>query len=135
MNRAYFFIVTACLEVVAGLLLLVIPTVPLALLLGVDQAPPEMTCLARITGAALLALGVACWPGRADKHSPLPSGLITGVLIYDVAAAGILAYTGLYLRLASIALWPAVRAPSALAVWCVGCLLVKPREEGRKTPT
>jgi hypothetical protein len=135
MHRPSLLIVTAVGEVGTGLLLLVFPSVLLALLLGVDQASPEVTSVARITGAALLALGVACWLGRADQHSPAQLGLLTGVLTYDVAAAGILAYTGLYLRLVGIALWPAVVLHSALAVWCVVCLLVKPRGEGQGTPT
>jgi hypothetical protein len=135
MHRAYLLIVTAVGEGGTGLLLLVFPSVLLALLLGVDQASPEVTCVARITGAALLALGVACWLGRSDEHSPAQLGLLTGVLIYDLAAAGILAHAGLYLRLAGIALWPAVVLHTALAVWCVVCLLLKPHGEGQGTPT
>jgi hypothetical protein len=128
-------IATAVGEGGTGLLLLVFPSVLLALLLGVDQASPEVTSVARITGAALLALGVACWLGRTEKQGPALLGLLTGVLTYDVAAAGILAYTGLYLRLVGIALWPAVLVHSALAVWCSACLLVKPHGEGQETPT
>ena len=41
------------------------------------------------------------------------------MLIYDVAAAALLAYAGLALSLVGIALWPAVVLHAALAVWCV----------------
>jgi len=60
----YLMIVTAVGEGGAGLVLLVLPAVPVALLFGVDQASPETSFVGRIAGAALLALGVACWPGR-----------------------------------------------------------------------
>jgi hypothetical protein len=51
--------------------------------------------------------------------------LLIGVLTYDVGAAVILAYTGLFVNLVGIALWPAVVLHAALAVWCVVCLWVK----------
>jgi hypothetical protein len=59
--------------------------------------------------------------------------LLTGVLTYDVATAVILTYTGLFLGLVGLALWPVVVLHTALAVWCVVCLWVKPRGEGAGT--
>jgi hypothetical protein len=56
--------------------------------------------------------------------------LTTGVLIYDVAAAVILAYTGLFLSLVGVVLWPAVVLHAALAVWCVVCVWGKPLGPG-----
>jgi hypothetical protein len=126
---AILLIVTAHAEAGTGLLLLVWPPGLLALLLGVDQASPETTCCARIAGAALLAIGVACWIGRADTHSSGQLGLLIGVFIYDVAAAVILAYTGLFTDLVGLALWPAVVLHGALAGWCVACLWPKPRNQ------
>lgn len=127
MRRSYFLIVTALGEGGIGLLLLVSPSVPLALLLGVDQASTEVVVTARIAGAALLALGLACWPGRNDHNCPARKGLLLGILLYDVAAAGVLAYAGWFLGLAGIALWPAVGLHFALAVCCVACIRDKPR--------
>ncbi len=66
--------------------------------------------------------GIACWLGRSDKQSAAQLGLLTGVLIYDVAAAVILASTGLFLSLVGVALWPAVALHAALAIWCAVCL-------------
>jgi hypothetical protein len=127
MRRTYFLIATALGEGGIGLLLLVWPSVPVALLLGVDQASTEVVILARIAGAALLALGVACWPGRNDRNCPARKRLLLGILLYDLAAAGILAYTGWFLGLAGIALWPAVGLHFALAVCCVACIRDNPR--------
>jgi hypothetical protein len=119
-------IVTAVFEAATGLVLLALPSFPFKLLLGVEQASPEALFVGRIGGAALLAIGVACWLGRSDAHSPAAFGLLIGVLIYDVAAAGLLAYAGVCLSFAGIALWPAVVAHAALACWCVACLWHKP---------
>ena len=127
MQAAILLIVTSLLEAGTGLLLLVWPPVLLALLLGVDQVSPETTTCARVAGAALLAIGVACWIGRSDTHSSAQLGLLVSVFIYDVAAAVILGYTGLFVKLVGIALWPAVLLHGALAGWCVGCLWMKPR--------
>jgi len=118
MHRTILLIVTGFSEGGIGLLLLVWPLGPIVLLLGVEQASPEALTIARIAGAALLALGVACWSGRDDHHHAAQQGLLLAVLIYDLAAAGILAYTGWVLSLAGIALWPAVAFHTALAVWC-----------------
>jgi hypothetical protein len=134
MQRAYLLVVIAFGEVGTGLLLLALPSVPLALLLGVEQASPEAVFIARLTGGALLAIGVACWLGRSDKLGAAQLPLIAGALVYNAAAVGLLAYAGLLLSLVGIALWPAVVLHAALAVWCVVCLWVKPHGEGRGTP-
>jgi hypothetical protein len=103
-------------------LLLVLPSVPQSLLLGTTQATPEATFFARIAGAALLAIGVACWLGRSATPGPAQLGLIAGVLVYDAVAVVLLAHAGLYSSLAGIALWPAVVLHAVLAVWCGVCL-------------
>jgi hypothetical protein len=125
MQRTYLLIVTALCEGAVGLLLLIWPSVALALLLGVDQSAPEGTSCARIAGAALLAIGIACWFGRSDQQSSAQFGLLTGVVSYDVAAVVILAYSGWFSSLAGIALWPAVVLHAGLAIWCAVCLRQK----------
>src|SRR5262249_10574781 len=122
MRRTYFLIATAFGEGGIGLPLLISPPVVLGLLLGVDQASREVIVVARIAGAALLAVGVACWLGRNDHHGPAQRGLLLGFLVYDLAAAGILTYAGWVLGLAGIALWPAVGLHIALALGCVACM-------------
>lgn len=122
MLRSYLLIATALVEVGTGVLLLVVPSVPLSLLLGIDQAAMEATFIARIAGAALIAIGVTCWLARNDQHSPAQLGVLAGVLIYDIAAAGLLAYAGAILNMAGLALWPAVVIHAALALWCAACI-------------
>jgi hypothetical protein len=131
MHRTYLLVVTAVVEGGTGLVLLVLPSVPLALLLGVGPASPETGVVARLAGAALLALGVICWFARNERHGSAPHGLVTGVLVYDVTAAALLTYAGVALNMAGPLLWPAAVVHAALAVWCVRCLSAEPRGAGQ----
>jgi hypothetical protein len=119
MHRTWLLIVTALVELGAGLFLLSLPSIPLALLLDVSSFAPEAVFIARIFGAALLAIGVTSYLARNDQNGPAQLGVLTGVLIYDVAAAILLAYAGLVLKMVGIALWPAVGLHAALAVSCL----------------
>ena len=122
LHRNSLLIVTAVLEAATGLALLVLPSLLLKLLLGVDQAALEAIFIARVAGAALLAIGVTCYLARNDKQSPAQTGVITGALIYNVAIALLLVYGGIVLAMTGIALWPVVVLHTALALWCVACL-------------
>ena len=53
--------VTAVLEAAVGLLFVVIPSRVTTFLLGAPLDTPVALTVARVTGVALLALGVACW--------------------------------------------------------------------------
>jgi hypothetical protein len=117
--------VTAVGEAVVGLVLLVYPPIVVRVLFGAEITGVGVV-MSRLAGAALLAIGVACWLARNGPVCHAQMGLLTGVLIYDLAAAALLTYAGLFLNMAGIALWPAVLVHSALAVWCVTSLRVKP---------
>jgi hypothetical protein len=132
MHRANLFIVTAILETGTGLLLLFVPAVPLTLLLGIGEAT-EALLVARVAGAALLAIGVACWSARKGGPSAAQRGLLVGILIYDGAAAALLAYAGLGPGRVGIVLWPAVVIHAAMAGWCVLCLAGPERSLEKKT--
>jgi hypothetical protein len=123
MHRDWLLIVTAVIEAGAGLALLVVPSVPLALLLGASAAVPEALLVGRVTGAALLALGVASWLARGDGHGHAQLGVLTGILLYDGAAAALLGYAGLATSMVGTLLWP--------AVWCLVCLRSGTRTAGR----
>jgi hypothetical protein len=132
MHRAYLWIVTAVLEGGTAVALLFVPSAPLALLLGVTQAAPEALFVSRVAGAALLAIAVACWLARGDRGSSAGLGLLIGVLLYDAAAAGLLAYAGTALNMAGAVLWPAVAVHAVLAAWCVACLWAGPQSALRR---
>lgn len=116
------FTVTGTLEAATGLALLGSPSVPVLLLLGVSLDTPGAVTVGRIAGAALLALGFACWLARDDGQSRAGRGLIAAMLLYNIAAVVVLLFARLGLGLSGIGLWPAVILHAALAVWCIACL-------------
>jgi hypothetical protein len=116
------FAVTAVAETGTGILLLFLPAAVCSILLGIESPLSETVLISRFAGTALVAIGVACWLARSDSGNGAQRGLLIGVLIYYVVAAGLLAYAGLVLSLVGIALWPAVGIHVALALWCLACL-------------
>jgi hypothetical protein len=128
MHRVRLLIVTAFAEVGVGVLLLLVPAVPLAFILGIGESGAETLLIARLAGVALLSIGVASWLGRVSQPSAAEFGVLIGILIYDVGAALLLAYAGAGLRFVGPGLWPAVVFHAALAVWCL--LSFRPRGPG-----
>jgi hypothetical protein len=121
--------VTALIELGAGLALPCCPSVTVTLLVGGAplHAPAALT-VARVGGAGLLALGVACWLARGDTQSRAARGLVAAILLYDVAAVAVLAFAGIGFGVHGVALWPAVVLHAVMAVWCVTRLLRKPAQ-------
>jgi hypothetical protein len=115
-------IVSAMIELGAGLALLSYPSVAVAFLIGAPLEGPAVMTVARVCGAGLLTLGIACWLARGDAQSRAANGLIAAMLFYDVAVAVVLAYSAIGNGLYGVALWPAVILHAAMSVWCVACL-------------
>ena len=115
-------IVIALAETGVGLTLLVSPPLVAGLLLGVSLDVPAALIVGRIAGAALLALGGACWLARDDGPSLARRGVIAAMLLYNCAAGAVLASAGAGARLVGVLMWPAVALHAALAVWCIICL-------------
>ncbi|MBC8011185.1 MAG: hypothetical protein H7067_13940 [Burkholderiales bacterium] len=110
-------IVTAVLEAATGLALLVLPSLTASLLLGAPLDLPGALAVARVAGAALLTLALACWlsvnTGRA---------LVISMLFYNIASVAVLAHAALGLGLSGPGLWPAAGLHAALAAWCLASL-------------
>jgi hypothetical protein len=104
-----------------------------ALLLGSGLHSSAAVTLGRLVGAALLALGVACWLARLDGQSRAAKGLVMAMLLYNLAAVAILGPAGIESGLVGVALWPAVVLHAAMAVWCIACLKRK-RVTGTLSP-
>ena len=116
-----FLILTAIIEAATGLALIALPAIVVRLLLGAEISGASIP-LGRVAGAALLALGVACWLARDDTQSRATRGLVVAMLIYNVVATAVLAFAGIGLGLHGVLLWPAVVLHAAMGVWCVACL-------------
>jgi hypothetical protein len=112
MKRALTFAAVA--EIATGAALLIAPSLVGWLLLGEELSGIAIP-VARVAGIALVALGIACWPGPP----------LVGMLIYSTVVALYLAYLGLADGLTGTLLWPAVALHAILSVllgrnWLVG---------------
>ena len=84
-------------EASTGLALLIVPGLVGRLLLG-EELNGIAISVARVAGIALVALGLACWPGTPR----------VGMLTYSAAVMLYLAYLGLTGSSTGLLLWPAV---------------------------
>ena len=116
-----FLKLTAIIEGATGLALIAVPAIVVRLLLGAEISGASIP-LGRVAGAALLALGVACWLARDDTQSRATRGLVVAMLMYNIFATAILAFAGIGLQLHGVVLWPAVVLHAAMGAWCVVCL-------------
>ena len=117
-SQEKLFTASALIEAAAGLPLVSLPALAIWLLLGVREPSAEALIVSRIGGAALLAIAVACWLGRVDGGSPSQHGMLWALLLYNVGAFAVLAFSGSMLRMAGVALWPAVGLHAVMAIWC-----------------
>ena len=115
-------VVIAVLEAATGVALIVAPALTVALLIGAALDASGGVTVARVAGAALLALSLACWLARNDGRSHAARGVVAGMLLYNGTTVAVLVYAAFGLKLAAIGLWPAVVVHVALLTWCVVCL-------------
>jgi hypothetical protein len=102
----WVLIFAAIAEAITGLALLITPSLVGQLLLG-EQFAGVATPVARVAGIALIALGIACWPGPP----------LVGMLIYIASVTLYLAYLGFAEGLTGVLLWPAVALHAILTAF------------------
>jgi hypothetical protein len=112
--------ITAIIEGATGLGLLAAPATLAQLLLGGTLDTPAALTVARVGGAALLAISIACWLNRENGRA-----LVVAMLLYNVVVGGVLVYAALAFALSGLGLWPAIALHLAFAFWCMACLRSK----------
>ena len=106
---------TAVFEVLTGIGLIFFPSTVISLLIGTLPDGAIVVTLARIAGAALISLAIACW---LHRNNAAATGIVQAMLFYNLAAATFLLYASVGDKLSGAGLWPAVLLHAGLAVWC-----------------
>ncbi len=114
---------TAAIELGAGFALLCFPSATVVLLVGAPLETPAAVTVARVGGAGLLALGVACWLARGDTQSRAARGLVAAMVLYNIGAVVVLGAAGMGLQPVGVVLWPAVALHAVMTAWCIVSLL------------
>ena len=115
--------IAAIAEVATGLALLLVPSPVGRLLLGAELTGVSIP-VARVTGIALIALGIACWPGLTA---------LCGMLTYSVMATAFLAYVAIRGHWVGPLLWPAVVLHAVVAILLARAWLMRPKAGGRNS--
>jgi hypothetical protein len=120
MNKLLAF--AAVSEAGTGVALVILPSLVGWLLLGAELTGVSVP-VARVAGIALIALGLACWPG-SDAASSL-SRALRAMLCYSLLATLYLAYLGIRGEWVGLLLWPAVAVHAMLTILLVRAWIKK----------
>ena len=104
----------AVIEAATGVALMVVPSLVVRLLFGAELTGVSIP-VARVTGIALIALGIACWPGPA----------LLGMLTYGALATAYLLYLAFRGEWVGPLLWPAVALHAILTLLLARSWLAK----------
>ena len=106
MSLRLLLLLAGSLEILAGLTALIIPAPMVSVLLGVSM-DPIASVLARLFGAGVFALGLACLKARHDVGSLAGVAVSIGITAYNVLAAVVLIWAAAELGLGGLLLWGA----------------------------
>ena len=113
--------VAAIAEAATGLALLFVPSLVGSLLLGAELTGVSVP-VARVTGIALIALAVACWPGATA---------LCGMLTYSALATAFLGYLGIRGHWVGPLLWPVVVLHAVITIFLARAWLMRRKPRGR----
>ncbi len=121
-------VLAAVSEAATGVALLIVPSLVGWLLLG-EELTGVAIPVARVTGIALIALGLACWPGSEATGIP-PTRALRAMLCYSLLATLYLAYMGIRGEWVGVLLWPAVAIHAILTTLLVRAWLKDQQARG-----
>jgi hypothetical protein len=98
-------VLAAVAESGTGLALLILPSLVGWLLLGAELTGIAIP-VARVAGIALIALGLACFPG--SKETGTPTRALRAMMCYSLLVTLYLAYLGIHGEWLGVLVWPAV---------------------------
>ena len=106
MSLRLLLTISGVLEVLVGVLALISPAPVVSLLLG-GPVDPIASVLARLFGAGVFALGLACLKARSEVASPAGLAVGLGITSYNVLAAVVIIWAAAGLSLGGMLLWAA----------------------------
>jgi hypothetical protein len=126
MSLQFLLAISGVLEVLVGVLALISPTMVIVMLLG---GPGDMiaSVLARIFGAGVFALGLACLIARRDVASPAGLAVSIGITSYNMLASAIIIWVAAVLGLGGLLLWVAGIGHAVLGLLFVSALVGRGR--------
>jgi hypothetical protein len=114
--------ISGVLEVLVGVLALISPASVVSLLLE-GPVDPIASVLARLFGAGVFALGLACFKTRNDVASPAGLAVSIGITSYNVLAAVVIIWAAAGLSLGGMLLWVAGIGHGVLGALFVAALV------------
>jgi hypothetical protein len=115
--------IAAAVEAATGIALLVYPPIVVQLLFANAIAGVGIV-VSRLAGIALLALGIACWPGGGISRP------LCGILTYNALATAYLSSIGVRSEWAGPLLWPVVALHALMTLFFAReCFKTNPRLE------
>ena len=126
MSLRLLLLLSGGLEILAGLATLITPAPVVSLLLGVP-ADAVALVLARLFGAGVFALGLACLKARNDVGSPAGVAVSIGITSYNMLAAVVLLWTAAGSGLGGLLLWGAGIGHATLGALFVSAIVTSRR--------
>ena len=117
-------IVTAIIEGLTGLALAFAPSFLASILLGTSLTDPSAILIARLAGAALITIAIACWLSGREIHSSI---MVKAMIGYNIFSIILLVYAALIESISGPGLWPAVLLHLGLLIWCLSSLWKRAR--------
>ncbi len=108
--------ITAILEALTGIALVIAPIHVVQLLLSSPLSENGGIIIAMIGGAAILSLAFTCWIFRNNTHS---MGIVNLLLFYNSAVLAIATYGMINYSLSAFGLWVVVGFHSMMSTWCI----------------
>jgi hypothetical protein len=131
MSLKLLLTISGALEVLAGLAALISPAAVISLLLGSPADTPALV-VARLFGAAAVALGLACLKAREDVGTPAGLAVSIGITAYNVLAAVVLVWAAAGSSLGVYLLWAAGIGHGVLGALFVSALAATRRSRKRE---
>ena len=114
---------TALLESGTALGLLIVPSVVTTIILGSPVDIKVALVISRISGIALLVIGIICWVNRNEEQNKSTKGLVGAIGLYNFGVIVVFVAAGLSPEPNGVGLWPIVVAHLIMGIWCVTIFL------------